>query len=140
LTLVVDSSAVLAILMAEVEAEVFFDLMDAAEPAVISAGNMIEIYRVVQARTRHRLADVDALVAQLLLQIAPVDAAQVAFARDGMERFGRGRGTAPAVLDFGDLFAYALARARRAPLLFKGDDFLQTDVVPAWTAKEPDRL
>jgi ribonuclease VapC len=134
LTLVVASSAVLAVLMAEPEAEVFFDLMDAAEPAIISAGSMIEIYRVVQAKARHRLADVDALVAQLLLQIAPVDAAQVAFARDGMERFGKGRRAAPAVLNFGDLFAYALARARQAPLLFKGADFTATDVVPAWTA------
>jgi ribonuclease VapC len=133
LTLVVDSSAVMAVLMDEPEAETFFDLMDRAEPAIISAGNMIEIYRVVQAKARHRLADVDNLMAQLLLQVAPVDAAQVAFARDGMERFGKGRGTAPAVLDFGDLFAYALARARAAPLLFKGDDFTQTDLTPAWT-------
>jgi ribonuclease VapC len=133
LTIVVDSSAVLAVLMAEPEAEVFFDLMDAAEPAIISAGNMIEIYRVVQARARHHLADVDALVAQLLLQIAPVDAAQTRLARDGMERFGKGRGTPPAVLNFGDLFAYALARAMRAPLPYKGNDFRATDVVPAWT-------
>jgi ribonuclease VapC len=107
--------------------------MDAAEPAIISAGNMIEIYRVVQARARHRLADVDALVAQLLLHIAPVDAAQTRLARDGMERFGKGRGTPPAVLNFGDLFAYALARAMRAPLLYKGDDFRATNVVPAWS-------
>lgn len=134
MTLVVDSSAVMAVLMDEPEALTFFDLMDRAEPAIISAGNMIEIYRVVQAKAWRRLADVDNLMAQLLVQVAPVDAVQVAFARDGMERFGKGRGTAPAVLNFGDLFAYALARARQAPLLFKGDDFARTDVVPAWTA------
>jgi len=124
----------MAVLMDEPEALTFFDLMDRAEPAIISAGNMIEIYRVVQAKAWRRLADVDNLMAQLLVQVAPVDAVQVAFARDGMERFGKGRGTAPAVLNFGDLFAYALARARQAPLLFKGDDFARTDVVPAWTA------
>ena len=119
--------------MDEPEAEAFFDLMDKAKPAIISAGNMIEVYRVVQAKARHRLADVDNLMVQLQVQVAPVDAAQVALARDGMERFGKGRGTAPAVLNFGDLFAYALARARAAPLLFKGDDFTQTDLIQAWT-------
>ncbi len=49
-----------------------------------------------------------------------------------MRRFGKGRGAHPAVLNFGDLFAYALARSRAAPLLFKGDDFGATDVEPAW--------
>lgn len=119
--------------MDEPEALTFFDLMDKAEPAIISTGNVIEVYRVVQARARRRLVDVDNLIVQLLVQVAPVDAAQVAFARDGMDRFGKGRDSAPAVLNFGDLFAYALARARAAPLLFKGDDFSQTDLIPAWT-------
>ena len=49
-----------------------------------------------------------------------------------MARFGQGRGAPPAVLNFGDLFAYALARSLNAPLLFKGDDFSQTDVIAAW--------
>lgn len=66
-----------------------------------------------------------------ILAIAPIDAAQVAFAREGVGRFGKGRAAPPAVLNFGDLFAYALARSLAAPLLFKGDDFSQTDVEPA---------
>lgn len=134
MTLVVDSSAILAILLDEPEAARFFELIDAAEVAVVSAGNLIEVFRVAQAKGRIRLEEVDFLVAQLLIEIAPVDAAQVAFAREGMERFGKGRASSPAVLNFGDLFAYALARSLEAPLLFKGDDFAQTDIGPAWRA------
>jgi ribonuclease VapC len=135
LTLVVDTSAVLAILGDEPEARVFSDLLVLATPSIFMfAGNVIEAYRVASGRSGAKGADqIDRLIERLALQIAPVDAAQTRLARDGMERFGKGRGTAPAVLNFGDLFAYALARAMRAPLLYKGDDFRATDVVPAWT-------
>jgi ribonuclease VapC len=133
LIVIVDSSAFLAVLLAEPEAEAFFEIMNAAEPALISAGNIVEIYRVVQARAPKRLSEVDLLMAELALETAPVDAAQTKLAREGMERFGKGRGAPPAVLNFGDLFAYALARAMRAPLLFKGNDFGATDIEPAWT-------
>jgi ribonuclease VapC len=64
-------------------------------------------------------------------EIVPVDADQVVAAREGMLRFGKGRGKGPAVLNFGDLFAYALARRLDLPLLFKGDAFARTDVRPA---------
>ena len=131
--MIVDSSAFLAVLLAEPEAEPFFRIMNTAGPALVSAGNIVEIYRVVQARAPKRLSEVDLLMAELSLDLAPVDAAQTRLAREGMERFGKGRGAPPAVLNFGDLFAYALARAMRAPLLYKGDDFRATDVVPAWT-------
>lgn len=135
MTLIIDTSAVLAVLGGEPEAKTFSDLMVLAKPHIsISAGTLIECYRVTGSRSRrHGPDEVDRLLRRLDIEIAPVDAAQVAFARDGMDRFGKGRGTAPAVLNFGDLFAYALARARAAPLLFKGDDFRQTDLIPAWT-------
>ena len=61
-----------------------------------------------------------------------MDVDQLDLAKDGMRRFGRGRGASPAVLNFGDLFAYALARRLSAPLLFKGNDFGRTDIIPAW--------
>ncbi len=61
-------------------------------------------------------------------EIVAVDAEQVAVARQGVLMFGKGRGQDPAVLNFGDLFAYALARRLGLPLLFKGDDFARTDV------------
>ena len=64
-------------------------------------------------------------------EIVSVDADQVATARDGMLRFGKGRGEEPAVLNFGDLFAYALAKRLGLPLLYKGEDFARTDVVAA---------
>ncbi|HMR33669.1 MAG TPA: type II toxin-antitoxin system VapC family toxin, partial [Geminicoccus sp.] len=63
----------------------------------------------------------------------PVDAAQARLADEGQRRFGIGRAAPPAVLDFGDLFAYALARHLDAPLLYKGDDFGRTDLRPAFS-------
>lgn len=75
--------------------------------------------------------EIDDLLAQLQMQVAVVDRAQAALAADGQRRFGKGRHQPPAVLNFGDLFAYALARHLDAPLLFKGDDFSKTDVKPA---------
>lgn len=62
------------------------------------------------------------------VRIVAVTASQIHLAEEGMARFGKGRGQPPAVLNFGDLFAYALARQLDAPLLFRGDDFAQTDV------------
>jgi len=74
------------------------------------------------------LSEIDVLLEVTGAEVVPVDADQVALARLGMVRYGKGRGEQPAVLNFGDLFAYALARTLDAPLLFKGDDFAQTDV------------
>ncbi len=135
MTLVVDTSAVMAIFNEEAEAMAFARIVRAASgDALISAGSLIETYRVMLARAGPQAADqVDRFLVHFGLQIAPVDAAQARLAREGMERFGKGRGVPPAVLNFGDLFAYALARAMQAPLLYKGDDFGATDVVPAWT-------
>ena len=65
------------------------------------------------------------------VRIVDLTEAQVQLAEDGMRRYGIGRGEPPAVLNFGDLFAYALARHLDAPLLFNGDQFAQTDVRPA---------
>ena len=136
MTLVIDTSAIIAVLGGEAEAKFFTDLMVTAMPDVrISAGTVIECYRITIRRAgRQAPDDVDCLLRRLNVAVIPVDSAQVAFARDGMERFGKGRGAAPAVLNFGDLFAYSLARSLDAPLLFKGDDFAQTDIVPAWSA------
>lgn len=124
----------MAILNEEPEATVFARLLRAAAgTSTISAGNMIETHRVMTARAGHKATtQVDRFITHFGTRISPVDAIQVAFAREGMERFGKGRASSPAVLNFGDLFAYALARSLNAPLLFKGDDFAATDVEPAW--------
>ena len=129
--IVVDTSAVVAILAGEPERGLFLDLLLRSE-SIISAGSAVETMRTIQLRFGpERIHDLHAFVSAVPFQIVPFDAAQLRFAEEGMIRFGKGRGTEPAVLNFGDLFAYALARSLAAPLLFKGDDFTLTDITPA---------
>ena len=128
--IVVDTSALIAVLLGEPERDAFVRTLTDHEPAA-SAGTLLETLRVMQVTVgRHYLDDVHALLKMHAVEVLPVDADQVALAQDGMVRFGRGRGEEPAVLNFGDLFAYALAKWLDAPLLFKGDDFARTDVTP----------
>jgi ribonuclease VapC len=128
--LVADSSALLAILLGEPERAGFEELL-LAHDVKISAGTLIETLRVVQlALGPEGLAGVDELLATSGAEVVPVDADQVAVAREGMLRYGKGRAEEPAVLNFGDLFAYALATRLKLPLLYKGEDFARTDVEP----------
>jgi ribonuclease VapC len=130
LRFVVDTSAVVAIVNAEPEMGRFHELLLEHEP-LISCGTMIETMRVMQVTLGPGALDtVDRLLATYGAEVVPVDIEQVALARTGMLAYGQGRGQEPATLNFGDLFAYALARQRRLPLLFKGDDFAVTDVLP----------
>lgn len=130
MTVVVDTSAIVAILFDEPERHPFRRLLETT-PAIISAGNLIELMRVVMRRAPRLVGDARTILDVLDVAVAAVDEAQVTIALEGQARFGRGRRAPPAVLNFGDLFAYALARQRDAPLLFKGDDFPQTDVKAA---------
>ncbi len=128
---VADTSALLAILLGEPERADFKRFL-LAHDVKISAGSLIETLRVVQLGLGpEALSGVDELLETSGAEIVPVNAEQVAAAREGMLRFGKGRGEEPAVLNFGDLFAYALAKRLGLPLLFKGDDFARTDVRPA---------
>ena len=105
----------------------------------MSAGSMIEALRLVQLRFGPDLLDrLDGVVQTLAIRTIAVDADQVKFAREGMLKFGKGRGASPATLNFGDLFAYALAKSLSAPLLFKGDDFFATDIEPAISVRDAD--
>jgi ribonuclease VapC len=127
---VVDTSALVAIVNGEPEAERFHRLLLDHEP-VISCGTLIETLRVMQVGLGDpALSAIDRLIELYGIEPVPVDAAQVALARQGMLAYGKGRGEAPAALNFGDLFAYALARQLRLPLLFKGEDFGATDLMP----------
>jgi ribonuclease VapC len=127
---VVDTSALVAIVNGEPEAERFHGLLLDHDP-LISCGTLIETLRVMQVGLGDpALVAIDRLVELYGIEPAPVDAAQVALAREGMLAYGKGRGQQPAALNFGDLFAYALARQLRLPLLFKGEDFAATDVTP----------
>jgi ribonuclease VapC len=128
--MVVDSSAIIAILRQEPGWERLHDALLGAEAPVISAASVVETSIVVEsAAGKAGIDKLDALLDAAAIAIVPFDAAQVALARDGFRRFGKGRH--PAGLNFGDCLCYALARQRGEPLLFKGDDFARTDVEAA---------
>ena len=127
--MVVDASAVLAILLDETEAGSFGIVLAEAPDAVISPVNLWEV--MVRARSLRGEAGVQAaemLIAGLQLRVAPVTAEHARLAVEASVLFGCGK---PAALNMGDCFAYALAKAEACELLFKGEDFTRTDVEPA---------
>jgi ribonuclease VapC len=130
--MVVDSSAVIAILFQEADAEAFSAGIGESLQALISAVSVLEVVIVLRGRLRRLDPDqeVDAFISGSRLKIEPVSLRQLGHAREAHRRFGRGSGH-PARLNFGDCFAYALAKERGLPLLFKGDDFIHTDIRPA---------
>lgn len=123
--IVVDTSAIVAILLAEDEGAAFRARIEAAGGALVSAVSAVEL-AAVAARDDALFGAARSLLNEPYVAVEPVDAVQAAIASDAYRRFGKGRH--PAGLNLGDVFSYALARARRLPLLFKGDDFSQTDV------------
>jgi ribonuclease VapC len=128
--MVVDTSAILAMLFGEPERDAFISLLADAEDPLISAATLLESSIVMSARTgEDGVADLDDLLAAAGVRCVAVDSTQAYVARDALARFGRRR--ASAGLNFGDCFSYALARVTGRPLLFKGDGFRQTDVTPA---------
>lgn len=128
--MVVDSSALLAILFGEAERDEFVALLSAASDPLISTATLVEASIVMLGATgEDGVRDLDDLLAASAVRSVVVDAAQAQIARRAFVRFGKGRSAAG--LNFGDCFSYALARATDRPLLFKGDDFAQTDVTAA---------
>ncbi|MCH7929986.1 MAG: type II toxin-antitoxin system VapC family toxin [Proteobacteria bacterium] len=125
--MIVDTSALIAVLRREPEADRFVDRLLATSEVRISAGTFLEI-RIVAERDDGG-AELDELMEAVGIEVVPVDARHVELAFDGFRRFGKGRH--PAGLNFGDLFAYGLARALDEPLLSKGDDFNRTDIKAA---------
>jgi ribonuclease VapC len=128
--MVVDTSALICILLAEPEAEDFAKAIANAPESVISGPTWVEASMVITARLN---SAGQALLMELLqasrLAVVPCDDELAQAAYDAWLRYGRGRHAAG--LDFGDCFSYALAKQRAEPLLFKGDDFAKTDVVAA---------
>jgi ribonuclease VapC len=120
-----DSSALIAIVFGEAEAESFARLMQHHETC-IAAPTLLEAMHVACLR----YPDDGALMADTGTSVLVFGPTELKHARDGFIRYGKGRGH-PAQLNFGDCFAYALAKTRNVPLLFKGDDFIHTDVVSA---------
>ena len=138
--MVLDSSAILAILADEPERAAFVDAIEADEMRLISAATFVEVSIVIEARygtAGSRLLDqffnrcigLPEPLGRAAVEIVPVDEEQAREARRAFSTFGKGRH--PAGLNFGDCFSYALAAAIAEPLLFKGEDFARTDVTRA---------
>lgn len=129
--MIVDSSALVAILRNEADAANYANAIDGADACRISAATFLETAIVVDGSRDPILSRrLDDLLTAAEISIEPVTVVQAHIAREAYRDFGRSSGH-QAGLNFGDCFAYALARERAEPLLFKGDDFSQTDIVPA---------
>jgi ribonuclease VapC len=127
--MVIDSSALLAVLFDEPERHTFNEAIEAAESRVMSAASFVETSIVIESRFgAEGLRDLDLFIERAGIEIAVVDAEQAYVARRAFSRFGKGRHEAG--LNYGDCFAYALAMVLGEPLLYKGDDFRRTDVRP----------
>jgi ribonuclease VapC len=130
--MIVDSSAIMAIIHEEPDAAHFLGRIVGADLPLMSAGNWVELAAVLTRSASAAAWDTtEQLITASGIKIEPVTIEQAAIARDAYRRYGRGSGH-PAALNFGDCFAYALAKATEKPLLFKGDDFARTDIVPAF--------
>ena len=128
--MVIDSSAVLAILFNEPERDTFSDALAMAGIRLMSCVNALEAAVVVSSRKGpYGARELDLLLHRAEFDVVPFTSDHLRLARDAYERYGKGRHAAG--LNLGDCCAYALARHTGEPLLFKGDDFPLTDVVPA---------
>lgn len=127
----VDSSALVAILRREPEADHFLAVIAKAGSCVLSSVSLLETSMVLAGRTGSAAswAELDALVARAGMQVVAQDAGLARAARDAFLRFGKGRHSA--ALNLGDCASYALAKTRSLPLLFKGNDFPGTDLAAA---------
>ncbi len=127
----VDTSALVAVLLGEVERDDYLSVLDSADGISICAGTMIEARMVVHGRGGPALLEkLDRLCTDYEMNLVSPGDEESALAQQGFTNFGKRSGH-PAQLNFGDLFSYALAKSRDIPLLFKGNDFSQTDIVSA---------
>ena len=128
--MIVDSSAVLAVLFAEPDAARYARAIGRASACRMSAATFLETAIVAESRggaaAGHAL---DVFLERAGMELVPVTPAQARTARLAWRRFGKGNH--PAGLNFGDCFSYALAESAREPLLFKGEDFARTDIEAA---------
>lgn len=125
--MVIDTSVIVAILFDEPERARFAAVIEAAPVRLVSAASFLEATMVVEGRKgRSGERMVDRFVEEGEVEIVPVSGAQARLACEAFRAYGKRRH--PASLNLGDCFAYALAKATGEPLLFKGDDFSQTDL------------
>jgi len=127
---ILDTSAVLAIVFGEAGFEVFVDAIAASPSCRISAASFVEASIVAESRIGDQgLLQCDSFFRTARVSVEPVTEEQALLARQGYSEYGKGRH--PSGLNFGDCFSYALAKSTGEPLLFKGEDFGQTDVQSA---------
>jgi ribonuclease VapC len=128
--IVVDTSAIVAILREEAEGNKFTEIIGEATSCFFSAVSLFEASVVIIGRGRPELAQgLDTLIRELAIEIIPFDEDLALASRAAFIRFGKGRH--PAGLNFADCVSYALAHSRGLPLLYKGADFAKTDVISA---------
>jgi ribonuclease VapC len=138
--MIIDTSVLVAILRDEPEAEAFLEAIRSSQPRCVSAGSYVELGIVID-RPGDPIASrrVDEMLVRMSVQVEPVTETQARIAREAYRDFGKGSGH-QAGLNYGDCFAYALARDRNEPLLFKGDDFRHTDIPYVGRSMERHRL
>ena len=125
--MVIDTSALVAILQREPERRALIEAIEAADARPVSVATFVEIAIVIEARHgAEGLRDLDHLISRAGIELVPVDVEHGKVACSAFSRFGKGRHRAG--LNYGDCFSYALAISTGEPLLFKGDDFVHTDV------------
>ena len=128
--MIVDTSALIAILFAEPDAPSYAQAIFGADRCRISAGSFLELFVVLERQTQaSSTQQAEILLTRGRITIESVTVEQVHIARQAFRDFGKGKHKAG--LNFGDCFAYALAKVTGEELLFKGDDFAKTDIVPA---------
>jgi ribonuclease VapC len=124
--MVIDTSAILAILQREPERRSFVEAIESADSARMSVASLVETSIVIESRYgAEGLRDLDRFISRASIELIPVDPEQGQLARSAFSRFGEGRHRAG--LNFGDCFSYAAAIGLGEPLLCKGDDFIHTD-------------
>jgi ribonuclease VapC len=129
--MVIDTSALIALLRAEPETTNFIGAIAAASKRLLSAPSYVETAMVIVARSGSQGQDaLDRLIACLGIEVVAFTQEQAALAVTAYRQYGRGSGH-PARLNFGDCFSYALAKLQGEPILFKGDDFVHTDLAAA---------
>ena len=125
--MIIDTSALFAILQLEPEAQRLIDSIKAAGHRAISAATLVEASIVAESKAGDQgTRELDAALARFRVEVVALTESHAMHARRAFRRYGKGRH--PAQLNFGNCFAYALAKATGEPLLFKGDDFSKTDV------------
>lgn len=126
--MIADTSALMAVLMDEPEGASLHNAMVRDGTVLVSTATAVEVMIVALGKDDAVYQSAVQFLEKSFIRLTPLDETQMRAAVKAYQRFGKGRH--PASLNFGDTFAYALATTRRLPLLFKGDDFVQTDIVP----------